>query len=125
MCVGTDDRSLLHPAPAKEGAMSHKKDAAQLLSALKLRDASQVLHLLSRCSSQAVNVVDESGRTPLHLAVTLDSQSAVSIIESLVTRGASMDVPNAHRTTPLQKAVLGNPFHMPEINTIKLRKCMK
>jgi ankyrin repeat protein len=89
--------------------MSHKKrDAAQLLSALKMRDTSQAMQLLSRCSSESVNVADESGRTPLHLAVTLESDAAVKIIEALVSRGACTDVPNAHGTTPLQKAVMGN-----------------
>ena len=45
-----------------------------------------------------VDAQDESGNTPLHLALTEDNEEAV---ESLLRRGADSSLANARETTPL------------------------
>ena len=81
---------------------------AALLNALALKDKAEIERQLARASASDVNFQDESGRTPLHLACNLANAQSAGVIETLVARGAHLDVANKHGTTPLQKAVLAN-----------------
>ncbi|CAB0030127.1 unnamed protein product [Trichogramma brassicae] len=54
--------------------------------------------LCARNRPMQVDAQDESGNTPLHLALTEDNEEAV---ESLLRRGADSSLANARETTPL------------------------
>ena len=103
-------------APAASAPPRATRDSsaasAALLSALHAQDLTEARLLLSKhAHGLDVNVSDESGRTPLHLlasSVTDGGADVCELIVALVGRGAALEAANAHGTTPLQKAVLGN-----------------
>ena len=92
--------------------MNRAEASAALLSALHANDVRQATRLLNENPQINVNVEDEIGRTPLHLAATpfpgYNLNEACRLISSLVGRGANVDHVNLHGTTPLQKSVIGN-----------------
>ena len=81
--------------------------SAQLLTSLQNRDVAAAQSILQSSAILNVNLQDESGRTALHLASSIEGGAACSLILAIAGRGAQLDVPNAHGTTALQKAVLG------------------
>ena len=79
--------------------MSHE---SALLTAVRVRDIAGALELLRSRDKIDVDACDESGRTALHLAA--DDASLQPVVEALIRRGASVNVPNAHGNTPLHRA---------------------
>ena len=72
-----------------------------LQNALRCRDAAAALEIL-RSRKADVNACDDSGRTPLHLAV--EDELLLPVVEELLMLGASVNLPNAHGNTPLHRA---------------------
>ena len=79
--------------------MSH----TALLTAVRIRDANAAVEILrDSFVVDDVNACDESGRTPLHLAV--EDEILLPVVEELLRHGASVNLPNAHGNTPLHRA---------------------
>eukprot|EP00964_Phaeocystis_antarctica_P117200 scaffold81037_cov74-Phaeocystis_antarctica.AAC.3 len=72
-----------------------------LRNALHCRDAAAALEIL-RGRQADVNACDDSGRTPLHLAV--EDEALLPVVQELLMLGASVNLPNAHGNTPLHRA---------------------
>ena len=72
-----------------------------LRNALHCRDAAAALEIL-RGRKVDVNACDDSGRTPLHLAV--EDEALLPVVQELLVLGASVNLPNAHGNTPLHRA---------------------
>ena len=72
-----------------------------LRNALHCRDAQSALEIL-RGRQADVNACDDSGRTPLHLAV--EDEALLPVVQELLMLGASVNLPNAHGNTPLHRA---------------------
>ena len=85
--------------------------SADLLAALQqpctASDLETAREILKKHAILDVNLVDASGRTPLHLVAGVEV-NAVDLVDALVARGAKVNQQNAHGFTPLQKAVLGH-----------------
>ena len=76
-------------------------DDYALLTAIRHRDISAATALL-REKRVDVNACDDSGRTPLHLAV--EDEVLLPVVEELLRCGATVNLPNAHGNTPLHRA---------------------
>ena len=91
--------------------MTSAADSASLVSSLQYpctaSDLAEARRILAKPAALQVNITDDSGRTPLHLAAGIGDEAA-DIVESLLSRGAAVNAYNTHGFTPLQKAVLGN-----------------
>ena len=72
-----------------------------LRNALHCRDTAGALEIL-RSRQADVNACDDSGRTPLHLAV--EDESLLPVVQELLMLGASVNLPDAHGNTPLHRA---------------------
>ena len=81
---------------------------ADLLSVLQIGEIGEIQRRMAIANANDVNLQDDSGRTPLHLACSLPPAHSASIIEGLIAKGARLDVANTHGTTPLHKAVITN-----------------
>ena len=72
-----------------------------LRNALHCRDAAAALEIL-RGRKVDVNLCDDSGRTPLHLAA--EDEALLPVVHELLVLGADVNLPNAHGNTPLHRA---------------------
>ena len=72
-----------------------------LRNALHCRDAAAALEIL-RGRKVDVNLCDDSGRTPLHLAA--EDEALLPVVHQLLVLGANVNLPNAHGNTPLHRA---------------------
>ena len=72
-----------------------------LRNALHCRDAAAALEIL-RGRKVDVNLCDDSGRTPLHLAA--EDEALLPVVHELLVLGANVNLPNAHGNTPLHRA---------------------
>ena len=93
--------------------MSSKTDS--LLQSVSVSDTSSVRRLLEDADENTrlalFNEHDDRGRTPIHVAATLDS---TEILEELLNADANMNVQDFFQQTPVFEAVLAK-----QINTVK------
>ena len=77
-----------------------------LVTALRGNDCEAARRALASATESDILAADESGRTPLHIAAAVNSDAVLPLIETLVTRGASVNAVNAHGFTPLHRAAV-------------------
>lgn len=82
--------------------------AQEIFDAIRKNDSKKVIELLEKDSSQ-VNLKDELGNTPLHLALNNGKEE---ISKLLVERGSDIHARNSFLETPLHKAVDKNNLPM-------------
>ncbi len=85
-------------ASADEASLDDRQ--RDLLGAIRARDETRALALLKLVDLNSIR--DESGRTPLHLAV--EDASMTFVVDQLLSHGAAVNATNANGTTPLHRA---------------------
>ena len=65
------------------------------------KELKEIEKLLNKIVSENVNIKDENGNTPLHVAV---QQGNVKVVEVLLNKGANVNVKNSVGETPLDLA---------------------